>query len=232
MDAPSLQALRPPRRKRSPPQQQGRPSAANRQDEQATARASLVALLRLAYAGELAAARAYAGHWRSLRRKQERERVRQIMGEELAHRARVGEMLVELGHRPGKARDRWMWCVGTAIAASCFVGGRYIPLYGAGRIERRNIREYEDAARHARRAGCEAYAEELLHMAEVEWDHEAYFHGLVRSHWLHSRFGSWPSPGPREEIRAAFERDAPPAATPARATGAAKEPEPFDMAFA
>lgn len=173
-------------------------------------RAALVHRLRLAYAGELAAARAYAGHWRSIRgRPEQRAMVRRIMREELEHRAHVGTMLAELGHKPSRLRDAAMWCVGTAIAASCFVGGWYVPMYGAGRIERRNIWEYEDAVRLAADAGQGAMAEALLAMAEVEWDHERFFHDQVRSHWLHGRFGSWPEPGPRAEIRASFLRGEP-----------------------
>jgi rubrerythrin len=172
------------------------------------ARDALVRRLRLAYSGELAAARAYAGHWRSIRgpkRAGQREAIQRIMREELEHRAEVGQMLAGLGHRPSRLRDAAMWCIGTAIAASCFVGGWYVPMYGAGRIERRNIWEYEDAVRA---------------MAEVEWDHERFFHDQVRGHWLHARFGGWPEPGPREEIRASFLRGEPAlkfdAAAPAR----------------
>jgi rubrerythrin len=190
------------------------------------ARDALVRRLRLAYAGELAAARAYAGHWRSIRgrgaaRAAQRGRIRQIMAEELEHRREVGRMLGELGHRPSRLRDAAMWCVGTAIAASCFAGGWYAPMYGAGRIERRNIWEYEDAVRLAAGAGLATYAERLLGMAEVEWDHERYFHDLVRSHWLHGRFGSWPEPGPRAEIRASFERGQPAPPPPRRRAMAA-----------
>lgn len=173
----------------------------------AKARNQLRRLLRLAYSGELAAARAYAGHWRSVRDPQQRADIQRIMGQELEHRARVGEMLRGLGGAPGALRDKWMWCVGTSIAASCFVGGWYIPMYGAGRIERKNIVEYEVAARHAAHAGLWNEAEELLTMAEVEWDHERYFHDLVRGHWLHRKSGSWPNPGERREIRRSFERD-------------------------
>ena len=174
------------------------------------ARQELVRLLRRAYSGELAAARAYAGHWRSVRDPGERQAIRRIQQEELDHRERVGAMLRALGGRPGWLRERLMPLVGLAIAASCFVGGWYVPMYGAGRIERANIREYEVAARKAAAARLPRFAEDLLAMAEVEWDHEAWFHDRVRGHWLH-RFGSWPAPPPRQDIRASFLRDGPPA---------------------
>ncbi|MCA1811669.1 MAG: ferritin-like domain-containing protein, partial [Halobacteriales archaeon] len=147
----------------------------------------LVRRLRLAYASELAAARAYAGHWRSVRDPGQRASIRRIMQEELDHRAGVGGMLHSLGARPGRVRDAAMWCVGTAIAASCFVGGWYLPMYGAGRIERQNIKEYELAARLAVAARLPGMARDLLAMAEVEWDHERYFHDQVRGHRWHRR---------------------------------------------
>jgi rubrerythrin len=171
------------------------------------ARAGLIAILQLAYSGERAAARAYQGHARSLRDPEQKRHIGEIEREEWAHRKRVGEMLAELGAEPRAGRDRWMALVGALIAFLCFVGGWYIPMYGAGRIERRNIVEYEDAARLARACGRDDFADELLTMAEVEWDHERYFHDLVRGHWLH-RLGSWPSPPPREHIRASFAAEA------------------------
>jgi hypothetical protein len=197
----------------------GPPSA---QAEAAEALEAFVRRLRMAYAGELGAARAYAGHWRSIRRgrpggEAQRQAIRRIQAEEMDHRAQVGAMLRALGHEPGRLRDAAFWCIGTAIAGSCFAGGWYAPMHGAGRIERRNIWEYEDAARLAVRSGRPEWVEPLLAMAEVEWDHERFFHDHARSHWLHARLRGWASPPPREEIRASFQRGEPaPRPKPAR----------------
>jgi rubrerythrin len=169
------------------------------------ARRQLIALLRLAYSGELAAATAYAGHARAVRRPEERQTIRRIEAEERAHRARVGEMLASLDARARWWRELRMLLTGLAIAALCFLGGWYVPMYGAGRIERANIREYEEAARLALCAGFAAWADELLAMAEVEWDHERYFHDQIRGHPLQRLLPAWASPPPRSEIRASFE---------------------------
>jgi demethoxyubiquinone hydroxylase (CLK1/Coq7/Cat5 family) len=161
----------------------------------------LLRLLQLAHAGERAAAFAYAGHWRSVRQPADRERIRQIEAEEWDHRRRVHRMLVDLGGRPARLREARMVVVGRVVSALCFVSGRFVPMYGAGRIERRNVHEYVDAAALARAAGHPELVRDLLHMAEVEWDHESYFRGQVTGHPLLRLLPLWPPLGPRETLR-------------------------------
>jgi len=60
-------------------------------------RARLIAILQLAYSGELAAAHAYRGHWRSVSDEDERQSIKSIEEDEWRHRALVGEMLTALG---------------------------------------------------------------------------------------------------------------------------------------
>lgn len=164
-------------------------------------RAGLVAVLKLAYSGELAAAHAYNGHWKSVRDPGERGRLKAIEAEELQHRAWVGEMLEELGESPDPRRERKLAAIGRTIGFLCRISGWLIPMYGAGRLESRNIKEYEDAAEHAAACGRGDFVPRLLHMAEVEWDHEAYFRGKVLSHFLGKRLPLWTSPPPKEDIR-------------------------------
>jgi len=168
---------------------------------------ALAAILRLAYSGELAAALAYRGHWQSVRDPDERARIRQIEEEEWHHRDLVGGMLARIGMEPSPARERRASAVGRTLALFCGVGGWLAPMYGAGRLERRNIVEYETAARLAVRAGRPEFADCLLTMAEVEWDHEQYFRSRVLTHRLADRLPMWPAPPPRSEIRASFERE-------------------------
>jgi hypothetical protein len=92
--------------------------------------------------------------------------------------------------------------IGKAIAAFCHVGGWFWPMWGAGRLERWNIVEYEDAAVYAAACGHPEMIDCLLTMAEVEWEHERFFRERVEDHWLLRVVPLWPVPPPKSEIRA------------------------------
>jgi rubrerythrin len=169
----------------------------------------LVRILRLAYSGELAAAYAYRGHWRSVSDESTRARIREIEDEEWHHRRLVGEMLARLGRKPSRIREVRAFLIGRTLGALCHVTGWLAPMYGAGKLERRNIKEYESAARFAAGAGQREFVDCLLKMAEVEWEHEQYFRSCVLSHRWSARIKLWPPPPPKGEIRDSFERDVP-----------------------
>lgn len=164
----------------------------------------LIKILRLAYSGELAAAYAYRGHWRSLKDEAGRTRIRQIEEEELHHRQLVGRMLEQVGAKPNRAREFRAAVIGRTLGAMCHVTGWLLPMYGAGKLESRNINEYEAAARHASRSGRAEFVDCLLAMAEVEWEHEKYFRACVESHRLGAWIPLWPEPAPKESIRATY----------------------------
>jgi rubrerythrin len=168
----------------------------------------LIALLRVAYSAELAAAFAYRGHWHSVSDATERERILQIENEEWHHRDLVGQMLKKLETNPSRARELRANIVGRFLGALCHLTGWFAPMYGAGRLESRNIREYETAARFARDAGNDEFVDCLLTMAEVEWEHENYFRSRVLSHRLGKLLSIWPKPPVREMIRNSFAADA------------------------
>lgn len=167
-----------------------------------TALSLLVSKLQLAYSGELAAAVAYRGHSKSVNDPEERERIREIENEEWHHRELVGEMLRSLKAGPRRWREVRAAIIGHTIALFCRIAPWFPPMYGAGRLESRNIQEYEDAAVCARDSGHAELVDCLLQMAEVEWEHEHYFRGKVEgSRW--SRYVPvWAAPPPKESIRA------------------------------
>ena len=168
-----------------------------------TARDELIRVLRSACSGELAAIHAYRGHGNSVRDREERERIRIIESEEHHHRQLVLGLLRELDAKPSRAREALFWIIGKTIAFLCRIGGWFIPMYGAGRLEKSNIREYEVAAKCAAESGNAAMIDCLLTMAEVEWEHEKFFRERVAGHWMLRVFPPWEAPPPKSAIRAA-----------------------------
>src|ERR1700694_75352 len=117
---------------------------------ESNSREKLIALLQLAYSGELAAAYAYRGHWHSVTSEDERDSIRGIEEDEWRHRRRVGEVLARLGAGPSRRREVRAAIIGRTLGLLCHVTGWLAPMYGAGKLESRNIREYETAGRAAR----------------------------------------------------------------------------------
>jgi demethoxyubiquinone hydroxylase (CLK1/Coq7/Cat5 family) len=160
---------------------------------------ALISILQRAYAGELAAALAYRGHWISLKHEREIEEIQQIEREEWHHRQRLHAMLAVLDAKPRHGLDAFQALVGTVILIGCNMVGWFIPMYFAGRLESQNDREYEEAALHAEALGFVALRDELKAFAQLERDHEAYFLCKVAGHPalpLWQRFFKWgPSVG-------------------------------------
>ena len=181
-------------------------------------RQKLIVILQLAYSGELAAAYAYRGHWHSVSAADERESIRIIEQDEWRHRKLVGEMLTALGSAPNKSRETRATLIGRTLGFLCHVTGWLAPMYGAGKLESRNIVEYETAARYARDSGQTELVDCLLEMAEVEWDHEKYFRSQVLRHAVGRRLPIWPEPPPKESIRRSFAEERQPQSTKATAT--------------
>ena len=173
-------------------------------DDATTARSRLIRILQHAYSGERAAGYAYRGHSRASSSLEERAHIARIEAEEWHHRDQVGRLLRELGAAPLRSRELRAIVIGRTLQALCHVIGWFAPMYGAGKLERRNIVEYEDAARDAVACGRADFVDCLLEMAEVEWDHEAYFRSKVTGHLLTRLFPVWSPPPPRETIRAPY----------------------------
>src|ERR1700686_2132344 len=170
-------------------------------------RRKLIALLQLAYSGELAAAHAYRGHWYSVRNPDKKTAIQNIENDEWRPRKPLGELLTSLEAAPNMRRETRAAIIGRTLGFLCHVTGWLAPMYGAGRLETRNVREYETAARHARDCGRSDMIDCLLEMAEVEWEHELYFRSRVQEHFLGQRLPLWPQPPAKEMIRLSFERE-------------------------
>src|SRR5262245_50372649 len=132
----------------------------------------LIRILQGAYSGELAAGFAYRGHWKSVRKPEERAAIQNIEHEEWVHRKRVGEMLTSLGAAPRKYLEAKLWMIGRTIGLACHFIGWFFPMYFAGRLESGNVIEYEDASAHAAALGLNQFRADLLLMAGVEKEHE------------------------------------------------------------
>jgi rubrerythrin len=148
------------------------------------AKAKLIRILQNAYSGELAAAYAYRGHWKSLKESAERERIKQIEAEEWTHRENVGRWLAELNDRPRKAREVVFWTIGRTLGLTCFVSGWFFPMYFAGRLESQNVQEYIDAAEFASELKMQTCFDEMMQMSRVEQEHEDFFRQTVSQHRL------------------------------------------------
>jgi demethoxyubiquinone hydroxylase (CLK1/Coq7/Cat5 family) len=144
----------------------------------------LIEILRGAYSGELAAGVAYRGHWKSVKNPDQRAAIQKIEREEWIHRSRVGEMLATLGGAPEKLCEAKRWVIGRTIGLACHLIGWFLPMYFAGRLESRNVFEYEVAASHAAALGLKEFEEDLLEMARVEKEHELFFSSVIVGHRL------------------------------------------------
>ena len=116
----------------------------------------------------------------------------------------VGEMLAQLNSGPGRWKEVRAVIDRPSLVYSATLWLARASMYGAGRLESRNVREYETAARYARDSGHDSFIERLLTMAEVEWEHEFYFRSRVKSHRWGTRLRLWQPPPPKETIRGSF----------------------------
>jgi demethoxyubiquinone hydroxylase (CLK1/Coq7/Cat5 family) len=147
-------------------------------------RQQLIRILQAAYSGEMAAAHAYRGHWKSLKNPFEQESIQRIEDEEWMHREKVGRILRELQSGPSRMREMRMLVTGRAIGILCHLIGWFLPMYFAGRLESRNVAEYESAAFEARKLGLSECESELRLMAAVEKEHEVFFMKAIAAHRL------------------------------------------------
>ncbi|MCY7348398.1 MAG: ferritin-like domain-containing protein [Pyrinomonadaceae bacterium] len=149
------------------------------------ARQNLIRILQNAHAGELAAAFAYRGHWKSLKSgAAECEGIKKIEREEWEHRENVARWLVKLDAQPRPLREKMFWTIGKTIGLACYVSGWFFPMYFAGRLESKNVQEYVDAAEYAKELEMKECFDEMMEMSRVEGEHEIFFSQTVATHRL------------------------------------------------
>jgi demethoxyubiquinone hydroxylase (CLK1/Coq7/Cat5 family) len=162
--------------------------------------AAFVRILQDAHAGELAAALAYRGHWKSIRRDPAvRAEIKRIEGTEWHHRALVAEILHSIGCEHRRARELLMWSIGRFFGMLCYVSLRFWPMYAAGRLEAMNVAQYERARELAAELGFDEHLPALAAMRDEEVRHETFFGEQCRDHWLlplAAFVGRWRPPEP------------------------------------
>jgi rubrerythrin len=142
----------------------------------------LINILKNAYSGELAAAYAYRGHWKSLKEPTEIQTIQKIENEEWDHRRKVGLMLDFFSSKPNKMKELRLTIIGKTIGILCHIIGWFLAMYFAGRIESSNVKEYEDAAFYANSMDLNSIYQDLVIMAEVEREHELFFKSKIANH--------------------------------------------------
>jgi demethoxyubiquinone hydroxylase (CLK1/Coq7/Cat5 family) len=154
----------------------------NRKTPMTKTKLSLIRLLQRAHSGELAAALAYGGHWKSLKNPKEIADIRKVEADEWSHRAQIAEFLAQLEARPVFWREVLFWGIGWAVALICHFCGRFCSTYFAGILENSNVCEYKMAAEYADALGLKDFAEEFREMEATEAEHEIVLQKMICRH--------------------------------------------------
>ena len=152
------------------------------QSSRENTRKKLIELLQMAYSGEKSAAYAFQGHANSVRSLDEKAKIREIEADEWHHRDEVGKILAELDAAPSPIREIFQVMIGRILQVLCPLGGWYLPMYAAWKLELNNIEEYLKAAHYAEILALTDVMDCLKHMSDVEKSHAEYFGQVVQSH--------------------------------------------------
>lgn len=135
----------------------------------------LIDLLQQAYSAEKAAAFAYQGHAGSLKTVEEKAAVHQIEVDEWNHRREVLEIMEKYEVPISKYYEIRFHIIGKIISWSCYVIGRFMPFYFAGRLESGNVCEYFRMKQYFNSLGIKEHDKILYEMGIKEKEHEVYF---------------------------------------------------------
>jgi rubrerythrin len=141
----------------------------------------LTDLLQQAYSAEKAAAFAYQGHAASLKSKEEKKGVHQIEADEWNHRIEVLAIMKQYDVPVSKYYELRFHIIGKMISWSCFILGRFMPFYFAGRLESGNVCEYFRMKQYFNALGIEEHDAILYEMGIKEKEHEVYFAEKIRA---------------------------------------------------
>lgn len=141
----------------------------------------LIDLLQQAYSAEKAAAFAYQGHAASLKTEEEKKAVHQIEIDEWNHRHEVLAIMKQYEVPISKYYELRFHIIGKMISWSCYVIGRFMPFYFAGRLESGNVCEYFRMKQFFNAMGITEHDTILYEMGIKEKEHEVYFAEMVRN---------------------------------------------------
>jgi rubrerythrin len=142
---------------------------------------ALVDLLQQAYSAEKAAAFAYQGHANSVKSSKEKKAIKQIEDDEWGHRREVLEMMHQYDIPVSKYYELRFHIIGKIISGSCYVIGRFMPFYFAGRLESGNVCEYFRMKQYFNSLGIKEHDKILYDMGIKEKEHEVYFLEQVKN---------------------------------------------------
>lgn len=145
----------------------------------------LVESLKKAYSAEKAASFAYIGHAGSLRDPEEKKLVQQIEQDEWDHRRNVLKIMRQYDVPVSKYYEVKYHIIGKLIGYSCYLIGRFMPYFFAGKLESGNVCEYFVMMKHFRSLGINEHDEVLYEMGMKEKEHEVHFLEIIRdAKWL------------------------------------------------
>jgi hypothetical protein len=143
---------------------------------------ALKKLLQQAYSAEKAAAYAYQGHSASLIQIDEKQAVKQIEDDEWVHRKEIFELMKLYKIPVSKFYELKYYIIGKTISNLCYILGRFLPFYFAGRLESGNVCEYFKMKDYFNSLGIYEHDSILFDMGLKEKEHEIYFLEKIKEH--------------------------------------------------
>ncbi|HEX8546456.1 MAG TPA: hypothetical protein VF691_05800 [Cytophagaceae bacterium] len=101
--------------------------------------------------------------------------IKQIEDDEWSHRREVLKIMHEYGIRFSRYYEYKFHIIGKIISWSCYVIGRFMPFYFAGRLESGNACEYFRMKQFFNELGIYKHDRILYEMGIKEKEHEVYF---------------------------------------------------------